>query len=66
MLVPGVEAGLSRVCGGNVESVVLFGLESHVCVEATAVDLRAKGLQVHVVADATSSRRQDDRLLAFE
>jgi hypothetical protein len=37
-----------------------------VCVEQTAAELRSRGLQVHVVADACTSRSQEDRLLAFE
>lgn len=40
--------------------------QAHVCVEQTAIELRARGLQVHIVADATTSRTQEDRLLAFE
>jgi nicotinamidase-related amidase len=37
-----------------------------VCVEQTAAELCSRGLQVHVVADACTSRSQEDRLLAFE
>lgn len=36
------------------------------CVEQTAAELCSRGLQVHVVADACTSRSQEDRLLAFE
>lgn len=36
------------------------------CVEQTAVDLVSKGIKVHIVADASTSRAQEDRLLAFE
>jgi hypothetical protein len=37
-----------------------------VCVLQTALDLRQRGYDVHVVADGTSSRFASDRLLAFE
>jgi nicotinamidase-related amidase len=37
-----------------------------VCVEQTAAELCSRGLQVHVAADACTSRSQEDRLLAFE
>ncbi|XP_076332795.1 isochorismatase domain-containing protein 1 [Tachypleus tridentatus] len=67
MLIPEVENALAnKCCSEEVEAVILFGIEAHVCIEQTALDLRAKNIQVHIVADATSSRSQEDRLLAFE
>ena len=36
------------------------------CVQQTALDLVAKGYDVHVVADAVSSRTMVDRLFALE
>jgi nicotinamidase-related amidase len=36
--------------------VLLVGIESHVCVYQTAMDLLARGLDVEVVADCVSSR----------
>lgn len=50
----------------HVKVVILFGVEAHVCVEQTAIDLLSRGLTVHVVADASTSRSQEDRLLAFK
>lgn len=38
------------------DQIVLAGIESHVCVLQTALDLRAAGRDVFVVADAVSSR----------
>lgn len=46
--------------------VVLTGTEAHVCVLQTAIDLRSAGKEVFVVADATGSRRAEDRQLALE
>lgn len=40
--------------------IILCGIETHVCVNQTAHDLLARGYNVHVVKDATSSRRQSD------
>ena len=42
--------------GGGIESVVLAGLETHVCILQTALDLLARGLVVFVVVDAVASR----------
>lgn len=44
----------------KVEQVVLCGIESHVCVMQTALDLLANGFQVHIASDAVSSRREFD------
>lgn len=55
------------LCNGQKpESIVLIGIETHVCVENTAIDLRQLGYEVHTVADCCSSRTQEDRLLALE
>lgn len=37
-------------------NIVIMGIECHVCVYQTAVDLMENGYSVHVVADAVSSR----------
>jgi nicotinamidase-related amidase len=42
-------------------SVVLIGMEAHVCVFQTARDLAAAGYAVHVPVDGVSSRRDDHR-----
>ncbi|KAK2192758.1 hypothetical protein NP493_23g03000 [Ridgeia piscesae] len=66
MVVPEVEELMARLCSGNVRHVVLFGIETHVCVQQTVIDLLERGYEVHVVADATSSRNHTDRMFAFE
>lgn len=43
-----------------------MGLETHICVENTAIDFRRNGYEVHTVADCCVSRTQEDRLLALE
>lgn len=50
----------------SVKSAVLFGLETHVCIEQTAIDLLDGGYDVHIVADCTTSRSREDRMLAFD
>lgn len=40
----------------NKRDVILFGIESHVCVLQTALDLKASGFNPVVVMDATTSR----------
>ncbi|XP_048729620.2 isochorismatase domain-containing protein 1-like isoform X2 [Ostrea edulis] len=64
MLVPEVISQLEA--NNNIKHIVLFGIETHVCIQQTVIDLLEKGYEVHVVADACSSRTQMDRKFAFE
>lgn len=64
MVLPEVEAALAEIPG--VRSVVLFGVETHVCIQQTALDLLGRGVEVHIVADASSSRSMMDRMFALE
>lgn len=58
MLTPEVSALLhDRV---QVRSVVLFGIESHVCVLQSALDLIEAGYDVHVIADGVSSSNEEE------
>jgi nicotinamidase-related amidase len=45
--------------------IVLAGIEAHVCVAQTALDLAANGFETFVAADAVSSRSKESRDLAF-
>jgi nicotinamidase-related amidase len=51
---------------GDTQQVILCGIEAHVCVLQTALDLRAKGRNVFVVMDAISARDPDNITLATE
>ena len=42
-------------------TAIVCGIETHVCVFQTTTDLIKKGLDVHVIADATSSRTQGNK-----
>ena len=44
----------------NIQQVIVSGVESHVCVQQTVLDLLANDFQVDVAADAVSSRRRLD------
>lgn len=47
------------------EQVLLCGIETHVCVYQTAMDLMEEDLDVTVIADAVSSRTEQNRQLAL-
>ena len=48
------------------QQIILSGIESHVCVLQTALDLLDKNYQVYVVADAVDSRSKDNKHIALE
>ena len=47
----------------DLKSIIICGIESHVCVQGTVLDFLSKEYDVHVVADAVSSRSMVDRLV---
>jgi nicotinamidase-related amidase len=56
---------LAGLPGAERAQVVLIGIETHVCLMQTALDLLEEGREVFVVADATGSRHEHDRDLAL-
>lgn len=46
--------------------VILAGIEAHVCVYQTAIDLLDAGYKVYVAADAVSSRSVDNKTMALQ
>jgi nicotinamidase-related amidase len=68
---------LSFSCCGNQEfvrqikesgrtQIVICGMETHVCVLQTVIDLLGNGYNVHLVKDAVMSRSNDNRQTAIE
>ena len=47
------------------KQILLCGIEAHVCIYQTAVDLLQKEYNVDVIADAVSSRTQENKQLAI-
>jgi nicotinamidase-related amidase len=48
------------------KEVIILGIECHVCVYQTATDLIHHGYNVHVVADAVSSRTKENSDIGIE
>ncbi|MDV7340281.1 hydrolase [Terasakiella sp. A23] len=48
------------------KQIVISGMETHVCVLQTALDLIEKGYQVFVVEDAVASRTAKNKMLGIE
>lgn len=60
---PAFAAALERT---GRRQVVVCGMETHVCVFQTVRDLSAAGYEVHVCADAVSSRTEEHRRVGLE
>lgn len=50
----------------NLTQIVVCGIEAHVCVQQTILDLIENGFQVNIAADAVSSRKEIDYRTAVE
>jgi len=60
------EACRTRVSTVMRPQVLLVGIETHVCVQQTALDLLAMQMRPVVLADAVGSRRPFDRQIALD
>ncbi|HJN66012.1 MAG TPA: isochorismatase family protein, partial [Pirellulales bacterium] len=60
--VPGLLASFSK---RDIRKVLLVGIETHVCIEQTALDMLSAGLGVYVAVDAVGSRNSLDRDIAL-
>jgi nicotinamidase-related amidase len=60
---PGFKETLSSL---HRDQIILAGIETHICVAQTALDLAAQGEKVFVIADATASRRPLDAQIALQ
>ncbi|KJF85354.1 isochorismatase family protein [Photobacterium leiognathi] len=47
------------------KSIIIIGIEAHICVYQTVIDLIAEGYQVTVISDAVSSRTEENKIVAI-
>ena len=76
MAAPSLEKMTFSCCGGDGfmeklaandrRQVILVGMETHVCVLQTALELLSAGYVVHLVCDAVMSRRKDNWKFALK
>ena len=62
----GVDQFDSALAAAGCRSWVVAGIEAHVCVNQTVLDLLDRGYETHVAADAISSRTPENKALALE
>jgi nicotinamidase-related amidase len=61
----GAPALVEQIQGRGLRHITLAGVEAHVCVAQTALDLLSLGLVVQVPADAVGSRSESDAKFAM-
>ena len=52
--------------GSQRHQIIVFGIEAHVCVQQTVLDLLAQGQKVVVLDDCVSSRSANDARVALQ
>jgi len=62
----GNEAFVKQIKDSGRTQIIVTGMETHVCVLQTVIDLLDAGFTVHVVKDAVMSRSNDNRQTAIE
>lgn len=62
----GAQIFVERLKELGANQILLCGIETHVCVNQTAHDLLAGDYQVHLLADATSSRSAADKQVGLQ
>ncbi len=50
----------------GIETLIIIGIESHICVNQTAHDALELGFKVHIISDAVSSRTERDHWVGIE
>eukprot|EP00501_MAST-03F_sp_TOSAG23-6_P002614 GSMAST32.ASY1.ANO1.2755.1 assembled CDS len=65
MMTSDVENALCPPGEKETTSVILCGIEAHVCILQTTLDLLDRGIDVHIVTDAVSSQREEDVCFIF-
>lgn len=59
------EEFVSRLNSLNKKNIVVCGIEAHICVQQTVLQLMEQGYNVYLVADCISSRSEEDKLWAI-
>ena len=61
----GSEDFLGQLTRRNIKQVLVCGIEAHICVMQTSLDLLARGFEVFILADCITSRVQENKQAAL-
>lgn len=60
------ESFVEKLEEANRKKCIIIGIEAHICVLQTALDLLEDGYEVHVALDCIGSRKEKDKEVAIE
>ncbi|HSE98471.1 MAG TPA: hydrolase, partial [Blastocatellia bacterium] len=61
----GVADFQSHLTNRNIRQVIVCGIEAHICVAQTVLDLLANGFDVHLLVDCITSRKPESKQVAL-
>jgi nicotinamidase-related amidase len=61
----GSEYFLAQLAHRNIKQVLVCGIEAHICVMQTSLDLLARGFEVFVLTDCITSRIRENKQVAL-
>jgi nicotinamidase-related amidase len=61
----GAEDFIAQLTSRNVKQVLVCGIEAHICVLQTSLDLLARGFEVFLLVDCITSRRPENKQAAL-
>lgn len=57
---------LKKITASGKKNIIICGIEAHICVLQTVIDLIQKGYQVILVEDCIGSRKENDKKVAVQ
>jgi nicotinamidase-related amidase len=61
----GSEEFQTALIGGNIKQVVICGIEAHICVAQTVLEVLARGIDVHLLVDCITARKKESKDVAL-
>jgi nicotinamidase-related amidase len=61
----GVESFQGELTARKIKQVIVVGIEAHICVSQTVLDLLTRGLEVHLLVDCITSRKKENKEVAL-
>lgn len=60
------EKFLQKIKDTKIKTLLICGIESHICIEQTVLDGLSLGLTIHIISDAISSRNKHDLQMGIQ